>query len=134
MTTQSTAVKKPAAKKPAAKKPVAKKPIASVKVPSSMATKAAPAKKAAAKPPVKKPAVKKTTPAKVKGPAPFSILSEEIEKLAKTIIDVEGRSETLGGRITKAQKAALAKEAKRLGVKPAQLSAAIVIAYLARLG
>lgn len=125
MTTQSTAVKKPAAKKPAAKKPVAKKPIASVKAPSSTATKAAPAKK---------PAVKKTTPAKVKGPAPFSILSEEIEKLAKTIIDVEGRTETLGGRITKAQKAVLAKEAKRLGVKPAQLSAAIVIAYLARLG
>lgn len=134
MTTQSTAAKKPAAKKPAAKKPVAKKPVASIKVPTTASAKAAPVKKAAtAKPVAKKPAAKKTTPAKVKGPAPFSLLSEEIEKLAKSIVEAEGRTETLGGRITKAQKEVLAKEAKRLGVKPAQLSAAIVIAYLSRL-
>lgn len=134
MTIQSTAVKKPAAKKPVAKKPVAKKPVASIKVPEAVAVVAKPVKKApAVKPAAKKPVAKKT-PAKVKGPAPFGILSDEIEKLAKSIVEAQGRTETLGGRITKAQKAALAKEAKRLGVKPAQLSAAIVIAYLAKLG
>lgn len=103
--------KKAAAKKPAVKKVAAKKPrVASVSVPPAAQAKPA-AKKAAAKPAIKVPA-----------------------RLAKIFAGFATggvtRSESLAGKITKAQKEVLVKEAARLGVTPAALVAALVINFL----
>lgn len=110
------AAKKAAAKKPAVKKAVAKpaavkKPrVASITVPPAAQAKPA-AKKAAAKPAIKVPA-----------------------RLAKIFAGFATggvtRSESLAGKITKAQKEVLVKEAARLGVTPAALVAALVINFL----
>jgi hypothetical protein len=109
------AVKKPAAKKPAAKPATAKKaPVASVTIPP--AAQALPVAKPAKK------AVAKT--ATIKVPARLAKIFEGFAKGGVT------RSESLGGKITKAQKAVLEKEAKRLGVTPAALVAALVINFL----
>lgn len=107
------APKKPAVKKPAAKKPAAAKktPVASITTPPA----------AQAKPVAKKVAAK---PATIKVPARLAKIFEGFAKGGVT------RSESLGGKITKAQKAVLEKEAKRLGVTPAALVAALVINFL----
>lgn len=115
---------KPAAKKPAVKKPAAKPKakvapadgikktaVASITVPP-----AARAKPAAKKPAVKQP-IAKLPPR----------LAKIIEGFAKGGVT---RSESLGGKITKAQKEVLNKEAARLGVTPAALVAALVINFL----
>lgn len=123
----AAAAKKPAVKKaaakPAAKAPakpkaktapadgIKKTPVASITVPPA----------AQAKPAAKKAPAKDT---KIKVPA----------RLAKIFADfAKGgvvRSESLGGKVSKAHKAILEKEAKRLGVTPAALVAALVINFL----
>jgi hypothetical protein len=117
---------KPVAKKPAGK-PAAKlaaKPKAKVapadgikktKVASISVPPAAQAKPAAKKAPAKKP---------YKIPARLAKIFEGFAKGGLT------RSESLGGKITKAQKEVLIKEAARMGVTPAALVAALVINFL----
>lgn len=119
---------KPAAKKPASK-PAAKraaKPKAKVapadgikktKVASISVPPAAQAKPAATKKPAVKQPIAKLPPR----------LAKIIEGFAKGGVT---RSESLGGKITKAQKEVLVKEAARLGVTPAALVAALVINFL----
>jgi hypothetical protein len=121
---QKKAAAKPAAKKPAAKpaaKPrakvapadgIKKTPVASITVPP-----AAQAKPAAKKKPAVKQPIAKLPPR----------LAKIIEGFAKGGVT---RSESLGGKITKAQKEVLNKEAARLGVTPAALVAALVINFL----
>lgn len=97
-------------KKSASKKPAARKPrVASVKVPASVA---------APKPKAKEAVIKVKIPAR---------LAKIIAEFAK---DPGSRTESLGGKITKAQKAVLVKEAARLGLTPAVLVAALVINFL----
>ncbi|MNB58509.1 hypothetical protein D3C87_332620 [compost metagenome] len=113
--------KKPAPKKAAAKP--AAKPAAKAKAPAKKARVASitvpPA--AQAKPAAKKPAVKQPI---AKLPPRLAKIIEGFAKGGVT------RSESLGGKITKAQKEVLNKEAARLGVTPAALVAALVINFL----
>lgn len=87
--------------------------------------------KAVVKAPVKKAAVK-AAPKKVAAKKPQVVVSDElIQKLVADFgkggakRDAEGR-----GAITAAQKALLAKEAKKLGMTPSALVAAIITAWL----
>lgn len=117
--------------KTTAAKPTARKAVASITVP--------PMKKAASKPAAKKPASKAAAkPAPVKKTAVKKIIFIEaisVEQI-KGIMEAFAkgglsRTESLSGKITKAQKEALAKEAKKLGVAPATLVAAVITAFLA---
>ncbi|QTH80496.1 hypothetical protein PA10_00298 [Pseudomonas phage pPa_SNUABM_DT01] len=108
------AVKKPAAKKPAAK-PAAKAPVASIKVPAKVAA-------AAAKPATKKAATKRKPVDQI--PAALK------EILASFKTGGLSRTESLGGKVSKAQKEALARVAKKYDITPSELVAALVINFL----
>lgn len=107
--------KKPAPKKAAAKP--AAKPAAKAKAPAKKARVASITVPPAAKKPAVKQPIAKLPPR----------LAKIIEGFAKGGVT---RSESLGGKITKAQKEVLNKEAARLGVTPAALVAALVINFL----
>jgi hypothetical protein len=111
---------KPAKKKPAAKPAAKKARVASISVPP--AAQAKPKAKVAPADGIKKTAI----PAKkvYKIPARLAKIFEGFAKGGLT------RSESLGGKITKAQKEVLIKEAARMGVTPAALVAALVINFL----
>lgn len=123
----AAAAKKPAAKK-AAVKPAAKSkakvapadgikktPVASITTPPAARTL-----------PIQKKPVEKAPAKDVKVKVPA--------RLAKIFADFakggDPRTESLGGKVSKKYKAILEKEAKRLGVTPAALVAALVVNFL----